>query len=54
MPVIRNSSNATLADMAKKMPKNTGELRRVSGVGEMKAKWYGARFLKCIKAFHSR
>ena len=44
-------SNATLADMAKKKPKTSTELRRVSGVGEMKAKWYGAKFLKCVKDF---
>ena len=46
-------SNATLADMAKKMPKNSTELRRVSGVGEMKAKWYGTKFLKCIREFRT-
>ena len=44
-------SNATLADMARKKPKNSTEFRRVSGVGEMKAKWYGKKFLKCIKDF---
>ena len=44
-------SNATLADMAKKMPKNTTELRRVSGVGEIKAQWYGKKFLKEVKDF---
>ena len=44
-------SNATLADMAKKMPKNTTEFRRVSGVGEMKAQWYGAKFLNRIREF---
>jgi superfamily II DNA helicase RecQ len=37
--------------MARKMPKNTTEFRRVSGVGEMKAQWYSARFLKLIRAF---
>jgi ATP-dependent DNA helicase RecQ len=46
-------SNATLADMAKKMPKNTTELRRVSGVGEIKAQWYGKKFLKEVKDFLS-
>ena len=44
-------SNATLADMAKKMPKNTTEFRRVSGVGEMKAQWYASKFLARIRQF---
>ncbi|MBR2048608.1 MAG: DNA helicase RecQ [Oscillospiraceae bacterium] len=44
-------SNATLVDMARKMPKNTTEFRRVSGVGEMKAQWYSARFLKVLRQF---
>ena len=42
-------SNATLMDMAKKRPKNTSEFKRVSGVGEMKAQWYGKDFLKILK-----
>ena len=42
-------SNATLMDMAKKRPKNTSEFKRVSGVGEMKAQWYGKEFLKVLK-----
>ena len=42
-------SNATLTDMAKKSPKTMSELKRVSGVGELKAAWYGKDFLKCIK-----
>ena len=42
-------SNATLMDMAKKRPKNTSEFKRVSGVGEMKAQWYGKDFLKIPK-----
>ncbi|MBQ3192103.1 MAG: DNA helicase RecQ [Oscillospiraceae bacterium] len=44
-------SNATLADMAKKKPKTMSEFRRVSGVGEIKAQWYGAAFLKRIKQY---
>ena len=44
-------NNATLADMARKQPENTTEFRRISGVGEMKAKYYGAKFLKCIREF---
>ena len=45
-------SNATLMDMAKKRPKNTSEFKRVSGVGEMKASWYGKEFLKILKNVH--
>ena len=44
-------SNATLSDMAKKAPKNLSEFRRVSGVGEIKAAWYGKRFLERIADF---
>ena len=42
-------SNATLEDIARKKPKNMTEFRRVSGVGELKANWYGQAFLKCIQ-----
>ncbi len=42
-------SNATLLDMVKKRPTNTTQLKRVSGVGEMKASWYGKDFLKILK-----
>ena len=44
-------SNATLTDMAKKRPKSMSEFRRVSGVGEIKASWYGAAFLKQIREY---
>lgn len=44
-------SNATLTDMAKKKPKTISEFRKVSGVGEIKAAWYGTAFLKQIQAF---
>ena len=44
-------SNATLSDMAKKMPKNMTEFRKVSGVGEIKANWYGKQFIQRIKEF---
>ena len=46
-------SNATLMDMAKKRPRNTSEFKRVSGVGEMKAQWYGKDFLKVLKGAKS-
>ena len=42
-------SNATLMDMAKKRPTNMTGFKRVSGVGEMKAAWYGKEFLKILK-----
>ena len=45
-------SDATLEDMARKKPKTFLELRKVSGVGELKANWYGASFLEQIRAFH--
>ena len=44
-------SDATLEDMVRKKPKTFLELRKVSGVGELKANWYGASFLEQIRAF---
>lgn len=44
-------SNATLLEMAKKKPKNMTEFKRVSGVGELKASWYGKVFLDEIRAY---
>ena len=44
-------SNATLQDMARKKPKNMTEFKRVSGVGELKANWYGQAFLKEIRHY---
>jgi len=44
-------SNATLTDMAKKKPKTMSEFRKVSGVGEIKAAWYGAAFLERIRTY---
>ena len=44
-------SNATLTDMAKKKPKTMSEFRKVSGVGEIKAAWYGNAFLSRIKEY---
>lgn len=38
-------SNATLTDMARKKPTTMSDFRRVSGVGEIKAAWYGSAFL---------
>lgn len=44
-------SNATLTDMAKKKPKTMWEFRKVSGVGEIKAAWYGTAFIERIKQY---
>lgn len=46
-------SNATLTDMAKKKPRTMSEFRKVSGVGEIKAAWYGSAFLKKIKEYEA-
>lgn len=42
-------SNATLMDMAKKKPTKMSQFRKVSGVGELKANWYGKEFIRVIK-----
>ena len=44
-------SNATLADMAEKKALTTSQFKKVSGVGEIKAAWYGSPFLKRIRKF---
>ena len=44
-------SNAALADMATKAPKNMEEFLNVSGVGEIKASRYGKAFLEEIKKY---
>ena len=44
-------SNATLADMAEKKPLTTSQFKKVSGVGEIKAAWYGNAFLSRIKEY---
>ena len=44
-------SNATLTDMARKRPRNMTQFKKVSGVGEIKAAWYGTAFLKCIQDY---
>ena len=41
-------TNATLADMAAKKPLDMSEFLCVSGVGEQKAREYGARFIRAI------
>ena len=44
-------SNATLQDMARKKPRTMMDFRRVSGVGELKASWYGKVFLERIRKY---
>ena len=44
-------SNATLAEMAQKKPRTMSEFKRVSGVGEIKAQWYGEKFLTRIRTY---
>ena len=44
-------SNATLSDMAKKQPQNMSQFKKVSGVGELKAAWYGKAFLEEIEKY---
>ena len=51
-PVCRRMfSNATLADMAARQPKSEYELLGVRGVGEAKARRYGAEFVDCIRDY---
>jgi ATP-dependent DNA helicase RecQ len=44
-------SNASLADMAGKMPHTLSEFMDVSGVGEVRASRYGQAFLEAISAY---
>ena len=44
-------SNATLQDMARKKPRTMMDFKRVSGVGELKASWYGKAFLERIRDY---
>ena len=41
----------TLADMAAKKPTNLTQFKKVSGVGELKATWYGKAFVKKIVSY---
>ncbi|MEP7074697.1 MAG: DNA helicase RecQ [Acidobacteriota bacterium] len=44
-------SDVTLVEMATYLPQNETELRRISGVGDMKLEKYGADFIREIKAY---
>jgi ATP-dependent DNA helicase RecQ len=53
VPAYLVFSNATLQDMAAKAPSTLSEFLEVSGVGEVKAKRYGQRFLAAIAAYRA-
>ena len=48
VPLYVIFSNATLADMARRRPQTMEEFLSVSGVGEVKARKYGAAFLAVL------
>lgn len=47
-------SNATLTDMAAKAPRTIDQFLQVSGVGEVKARRYGAEFMRVISEYMER
>lgn len=49
VPAFVIVSNATLKDMASKKPTDLKELRKVTGIGEVKASKYGEHFMNIIK-----
>ena len=51
VPAFVIFSNATLSDMAKKKPQTLSQFKKVSGVGEIKAAWYGEAFLERIREY---
>ncbi len=51
LPAYMIFSDATLRDMAIRMPVNLTEFRRVSGVGQTKTSWYGQQFVERIREF---
>ena len=44
-------SNAVLTDMATRKPQTMGQFRSISGVGELKASWYGEIFTRTIRNY---
>lgn len=44
-------SNATLADMAARVPRSLVEFLEVAGVGQIKAQKYGEEFLAVIEKY---
>ena len=51
LPAYVIFSNATLTEMARRRPGTMSAFRKISGVGEIKAAWYGTAFLKRIQKF---
>ena len=51
VPAYTVFSDATLQDMARKLPRNMSQFKKVSGVGELKSLWYGKAFLARLKEF---
>ena len=47
-------SDATLADMARLRPTTYKQFLAVKGVGQIKARQYGAQFLECIRIYEER
>lgn len=47
-------SDATLIDMCKRLPKDQEELLSVSGVGEVKLKQYGKKFLSVLTSYYKK
>ncbi len=54
LPAYMIFSDATLRDMAVRVPVNLTEFRRVSGVGQTKTTWYGQQFVERIREFVSQ
>jgi ATP-dependent DNA helicase RecQ len=44
-------SDATLVEMATYLPQNDWEMRKISGIGDLKFEKYGADFLRAVKEF---
>ncbi len=51
VPAFIIFGDASLRDMARRRPQNTGEFLQVHGVGEMKQKKYGEIFLEVLRGF---
>ena len=51
IPAYTVFTNASLADMASKKPTDLTRFKKVSGVGELKATWYGKAFVKKIVSY---
>ena len=51
VPAFVIFSNATLTDMARKKPRTMSQFKKISGVGEIKAAWYGEAFLERIREY---